>query len=199
MRAWPPGVKKGPPVPTAFLDRDGTINRDRKGAYVLRPADLKIYACAARAIRLLSSKGYRVVVLTNQSAIGRGYTTLAASRSLNRRMVALLRREGAAVDAVYFCPHAPEEDCGCRKPRPGLIKEALRDRPADLSRSFMAGDKKCDMDLARNARIRGRLVLTGQWRSSLGPAAASRGHRDLLALARALPDVNPAAPKRKIK
>ena len=192
MRAWPRRVKRRPAAPTAFLDRDGTINRDKAGAYVLKPSQLKIYANAPAAVRLLNKKGYRVVVLTNQSAVGRGYMTLAASLAINRKMVSELRKAGAGVDAVYFCPHAPESNCACRKPKPGLVLEARKDSPADLARSFMAGDKKCDLDLARNAGLAGKLVLTGQWRRSLGAPAAKRGHRDLLALARAVPDVNTA-------
>ncbi|MDD2804544.1 MAG: HAD family hydrolase [Elusimicrobiales bacterium] len=198
MRAWPPKVTKGPPVPTAYLDRDGTINRDKAGSYVLKLSQLRIYAKAPAAVKLLNAKGYRVVVLTNQSAVGRGYMTMAASRAINLKMVRELRRAGAVVDAVYFCPHAPEAGCACRKPKPGLIKEAAKDRRADLARSFMAGDKKCDLDLARNAGIAGRLVLTGQWRASLGPAAAKKGLKDLLTLARALPDVS-GGPKRKLR
>lgn len=197
MRAWPRRVLRQPAVPTAFLDRDGTINRDKAGTYVLKPSQLTIYAKAPAAVRLLNRKGYRVVVLTNQSAVGRGYMTLKTSLAINRKMVSELKKAGAAVDAVYFCPHAPDRDCACRKPRPGLIREALKDSPADLRRSFMAGDKKCDLDLARNAGIAGELVLTGQWRHSLGAAAAKRGHRDLLALARALPDVNPSVKRTK--
>ncbi|HCC47705.1 MAG TPA: D,D-heptose 1,7-bisphosphate phosphatase [Elusimicrobia bacterium] len=197
MRAWPPKVKKGPPAPTAFLDRDGTINKNREGSYITTPAQLKIYAKAPAAIKLISAKGYRVVVLTNQSGIGRGYMTLAASRRINLKLLRELRKAGAGVDAVYFCPHAPGENCSCRKPKPGLILEAEKDSPADLPRSFMAGDKKCDLELARRAGIKGRLVLTGQWRSSLGPAAAKKGYKDLLALARALPDMT-GAEQRKI-
>jgi len=190
MRAWPPKVKKAPTAPTAFLDRDGTINRDKAGSYILKLSQFRLYAAAPAAVKLLNAKGYRVVVLTNQSAVGRGYMTMAVSRAINLKMVRELRRAGASVDAVYFCPHAPEAACACRKPRPGLINEAAKDRPADQALSFMAGDKKCDLDLARNAGIKGRLVLTGQWRHSLGAAAAKKGFKDLLTLARALPDVS---------
>lgn len=190
MRAWPPKVAKGPPVPTAYLDRDGTINRDKAGSYILKLSQFRLYAAAPAAVKLLNAKGYRVVVLTNQSAVGRGYMTMAVSRAINLKMVRELRRAGARVDAVYFCPHAPEADCACRKPKPGLINEAAMDRPADPALSFMAGDKKCDLDLARNAGIKGRLVRTGQWRHSLGSAAAKKGCKDLLTLARALPDVS---------
>ena len=186
MRAWPPKIKPGPAAPTAFLDRDGTLNRDSK-AYVTSPAALKIYAFAARAVALLNRKGYRVVVLTNQSGVARGYMTLTRSMAINLKLVRELRRGGAAIDAVYFCPHGPDDGCRCRKPSPGLIEEALKDSPADMKRSFMAGDKSSDLELARRAGLKGRLVLTGQWRSA-GAAAAKRGFRDLLALARSLPD-----------
>lgn len=193
MRAWPAKVKPGPAAPTAFLDRDGTLNRDKAGTYITRPAQLKLYAGAAAALRLMARKGYRVVVLTNQSGVARGYMTLARALAINRKLLRDLRLEGAGVAAVYFCPHGPREKCGCRKPEPGLIREAVKDFPADLPRSFMAGDKKSDLDLARRAGIKGRLVLTGQWRSA-GAAAAKKGYKSLLALARALPDTT-----RKIK
>ncbi|MBI4350457.1 MAG: HAD family hydrolase [Elusimicrobia bacterium] len=186
MRAWPPKVRKGPAVPTAFLDRDGTLNRDRAGTYITRPSQLKLYAGAAAALKLISAKGYRIVVLTNQSGVARGYMTLAASRAINLELVRGLRREGARIDAVYFCPHGPDGNCPCRKPSAGLIKEAAGDRPADMPRSFMAGDKDCDLLLARNAGLRGFLVLTGQGRSA---SAGAPAYRDLLALARALPDL----------
>ena len=187
MRAWPPKVKKGPPAPTAFLDRDGTINKNREGSYITTPAQLKIYAKAPAAIKLISAKGYRVVVLTNQSGIGRGYMTLAASRRINLKLLRELRKAGAGVDAVYFCPHGPGENCACRKPAAGLIREAAKDSPAEMARSFVAGDKDSDLQLAEKAGLKGYLVLTGQGKSAAAGAAA---HKDLLALARALPDLS---------
>jgi histidinol-phosphate phosphatase family protein len=186
MRAWPRTIRSAPPAPTAFLDRDGVLNRDRAGNYVTRPAQIRLYAAAAPALRLLLRKGYRLVVLTNQSGVARGYMTLAQAKAINLRLLRDLRREGAPVDAVYFCPHGPDDGCACRKPAPGLIEEANKDRPADMARSFMAGDKKSDLGLARRAGIKGYLVLTGQGRAA--GAAAKKGYRDLLALARALPD-----------
>lgn len=188
MRAWPPAVRKHPQAPTAFLDRDGTINRDRAGVYITRPGQLKLYAKAPAAIRLLAAKGYRVVVLTNQSGVGRGYMTLKASLAISRKLVRDLRRAGARVDAVYFCPHGPQQACGCRKPATGLLEEAAAHFPYDKRTSFVAGDRNSDLKLARNAGIKALPVLTGQWRS-LPPAAARRARKDLLALARALPDL----------
>ncbi|PKM97242.1 MAG: hypothetical protein CVU79_09180 [Elusimicrobia bacterium HGW-Elusimicrobia-3] len=184
MRAWPRTIKKGPAAPTAFLDRDGTLNRDRAGVYITSPDQLKLYASAARAVKLLSEKGYRIVVLTNQSGVGRGYMTLAAAKAINLKLVRELRAAGAPVAAVYFCPHAPDAACACRKPRPGLLREARKDLPADLRRSFVAGDKPSDLALAGNAGLKGYLVLTGQ-----GRAASAAGYKDLLALARAVPDL----------
>ncbi len=186
MLAWPAKIKKGAAVPTAFLDRDGTINHNRAGTYITRPSQLKIYAAAPAALRLLSAKGYRIVVITNQSGVARGYMTLAGSRAINLKLLRDLRRAGAVVDAIYFCPHGPGEKCACRKPAPGLILEAVKDRPADMARSFMAGDKKCDLLLAKNSGLKGFLVLTGQGKSAAG---VTRAYKDLLALARALPDL----------
>ncbi len=105
-----------------------------------------------------------------------------------QKLVALLRGEGIALDAIYFCPHTPEARCACRKPAPGLLEEALADRRLDLRRSFVAGDKGSDLRLARRAGLKGYLVMTGAGRA----AAAAEKHaafRDLLALARAVPDL----------
>jgi histidinol-phosphate phosphatase family protein len=189
MRAWPSRVRRSKAAPTAFLDRDGTISRDRAGQYITSPAQLRLYAGAPAALRLLARKGYRIVVLTNQSGVARGYMSLAAAKAINLKLVRDLRLAGASVDAVYFCPHGPDEGCACRKPAPGLIKEAAGDFPADLRRSFMAGDKKSDLELARRAGIKGYFVRTGQWRSA-GAAAARAGYRSLAALARAVPDLS---------
>ncbi len=186
MRAWPARIKRGSPAPTAFLDRDGTLNRDRAGVYITTPRQLRIYAAAVPALRLMAAKGYRLVVLTNQSGVARGFMTLAGAKAINLKLAGELKRAGAGVDAVYFCPHGPDEGCSCRKPSDGLIKEAVKDFPADKRRSFVAGDKKSDLGLARRAGLKGYLVLTGQGKTA--GDAAKEGYRDILALARALPD-----------
>ncbi|MEI7528146.1 MAG: HAD family hydrolase [Elusimicrobiota bacterium] len=188
MRAWL-ARRRGPAnAPAAFLDRDGTLNRNRHGVYITRPEQIKLYARVPAALRLLAKKGYRLIVLSNQSGIGRGYMTEAASLAINLKLVALLRGEGVALDAIYFCPHAPEARCACRKPAPGLLEEALADSRLDLRRSFVAGDKGSDLRLARRAGLKGYLVRTGAGKA----AAAAEKHaafRDLLALARAVPDL----------
>ncbi|MDP2866521.1 MAG: HAD family hydrolase [Elusimicrobiota bacterium] len=187
MRAWPENVRKGTAVPTAFIDRDGTLNRDRAGAYITRPSQLKIYVGAPAALRLISAKGYRIVVLTNQSGVARGYMTLSGAIAINLKLIRDLRLEGARVDAVYFCPHGPGENCACRKPAAGLLREAVKESPADMARSFVAGDKGSDLQLAEKAGLKGFLVLTGQGKSA---AASAPAYKDLLALARALPDLS---------
>ncbi|MCX5791123.1 MAG: HAD family hydrolase [Elusimicrobia bacterium] len=189
MRAWL-ARRRGPAgAPAAFLDRDGTLNRNTHGVYITRPEQLKLYARVPAALKLLAKKGYRLIVLSNQSGVGRGYMTLAAARAISLELVEQLRREGVELDAVYFCPHAPSEGCACRKPAPGLLEEALADRRLDLRRSFVAGDKASDLRLALRAGLKGYLVMTGA-----GKAAAAAGKhaafRDLLALARAVPDFN---------
>lgn len=197
MRAWPLKTGRPAPVaPTAFLDRDGTINRDRAGVYITRPDQLKLYAKAPAALKLIAAKGYRIVVVTNQSGVARGYMTLAASRAINLALVRALRRLGAKIGAVYFCPHAPPGACACRKPDVGLLREAARHFPYDQARSFVAGDRASDLRLARNAGLKAYPVLTGQWRS-LPPAAVRGGHKDLLALARALPDLSPGGDRKR--
>ena len=184
MRAWPSSPSRGRKAPAAFLDRDGTLNRDRAGVYITSPDKLKIYSGVPRALRLMADKGYRLVVLTNQSGVARGYMTLAQARRINLKLVRELRKAGVRLAGVYFCPHGPDDRCRCRKPAAGLIREAMKDLAIDLERSFVAGDKKSDLELARAAGIRGMLVRTGQ-----GKAAGVPGFPGLMALARALPEV----------
>lgn len=189
MRAWFARGTASPGAPAAFLDRDGTLNRNRHGEYITRPEQLKLYARVPAALKILAKKGYRLIVITNQSAIARGYMTPAAAAAINLKLVKALRREGVELDGIYFCPHAPADNCKCRKPAPGLLKEAAADRPIDMRRSFVAGDKDCDLRLAGRAGLKGYLVMTGGGRA----VAAGRikpGFRDLFSLARAVPDLS---------
>lgn len=189
MRAWP--VRRpapGGPKPAVFLDRDGVLVHNRAGYYLTDAAKMRVYPFAARALRLLSAAGFRLIVVTNQSAVARGYITLRAAAEINRKLARALRKEGAPLDAVYFCPHGPDDGCACRKPGTGLLREALKDFPAPRAGSWMIGDKFLDLGLGRAGGLRPVLVLTGQGRSQLrkkGPlprGAVSAGN--LLAAAR---------------
>lgn len=188
MKAWGSRRAASHNMPAAFLDRDGTLNKNRHGVYITRPEQLKLYARVPAALKLLKKKGYRLIVVTNQSGIARGYLSAAASRAINLKFVQILRSLGVTLDAIYFCPHAPAEHCACRKPAPGLIKEAASALAIDMRRSFTVGDKPCDLHLARRAGLKGYLVLTGNGRTSAA-ATGRRGFGDLLTLARTVADV----------
>ncbi len=118
-----------------FLDRDGTIARDVH--YCRRVEDFEILPRVPEAIRLLNREGYKVVVITNQSGLARGYFSEATLSLIHRKMVTTLERTGAHIDAVYVCPHHPDEGCDCRKPSPTLIIRAAADVGIALDQSYM--------------------------------------------------------------
>lgn len=152
--------------PAIFLDRDGTINED--SGYVSRPDELIIYPSAAEAVRLINEAGLKVFIVTNQSGIARGLYSEETLHSIHERMREELAREGATVDAIYYCPHHPafgdrryRKSCDCRKPQPGLLFRAAREHNIDLTRSYVVGDKASDINLAASVGAKGALVLTG--------------------------------------
>ncbi len=146
-----------------FLDRDGTILNER--GYLADPAKMFFYPSAFKALRRLKAAGYRLIVVTNQSGIGRGYFDLAAFQRVNRAFLKTLAAKGVRIDAVYFCPHHPTAGCSCRKPNTRLALTAARRFGLDLKGSFVVGDQAGDIHLARNIGARGVLVLTGAGRS----------------------------------
>lgn len=145
-----------------LLDRDGTIIVEKE--YLADPAGVELLAGAAAGLRSLRALGCRLAVVTNQSGVGRGYYTLEDMHAVNRRMVELLAREGVALDGIYFCPHAPESGCACRKPLPGLGLRAARELGFDPQAAVIIGDKRADLGLARAMGARGILVRTGYGR-----------------------------------
>ncbi len=136
--------------PAVFLDRDGTINADRPD-YVKNWGEFQFLPRALDALRMLAKLDAEVIVVTNQSAIGRGKTSQGEVDDLHRRMIAAIEAEGGRVTAVYFCPHTPSDGCNCRKPQPGLLLEAARKHDVDLPRSVLAGDRASDIAAARAA------------------------------------------------
>jgi len=149
-----------------FVDRDGTLNEDI--GYVSTPEQLVLYPWSAEAVRLINESGLLTVVITNQSGIARGMYTEETLAAIHLRMIEALAREGARIDAVYYCPHHPELGglryriaCECRKPRTGMLDKAARELGIDLTRSYVIGDKASDINLAENAGALGVLVLTG--------------------------------------
>ena len=140
-----------------FLDRDGTIIHDAD--YCSDPKQVHVLEGAPEALRRLKGKGYKLIVITNQSGIGRGFFTLEQYRAVETEV---LRQLGPGlIDATYFCPDTPEQPSKCRKPAPGMILEAARDHDVDLARSFFVGDKEIDAECGRNAGVRTIRVRTG--------------------------------------
>jgi D-glycero-D-manno-heptose 1,7-bisphosphate phosphatase len=143
--------------PAVFIDRDGTIMEDTD--YCSDPKDVRIFPGVLDALRRLKSRGFKLIIITNQSGIGRGFFTLDEYCAVETEV---LRQLGdGLIDATYYCPDAPGQPSNCRKPAPGMIVKATRDHPIDLSRSFLIGDKEIDVDCAHNAGMRAIRVRTG--------------------------------------
>lgn len=148
----------------AFLDRDGVVNIDR--GYVFRATDFEFVPGTLDAARTLKELGLALVVVTNQSGIARGYYGVEQFNELTEWMKQQFAAHGAALDGVYYCPHHPidgpapyRQDCGCRKPAPGMLLDAARDLGIDLSSSVLFGDKASDLQAALAAGIPNRVLL----------------------------------------
>lgn len=165
-------------VAAIFLDRDGVLTREDE--WVLSPAQVELLPGAAEGVRALNDAGVPAIVVTNQSALARGWIDDAGLAAIHARMSALLAAAGARVDAVYHCPHHPTEGvgdlrraCDCRKPEPGMLLRAARERAIDLASSWMVGDAARDVEAARAAGVRTALVMTGKGsteRARIAPA-----------------------------
>lgn len=132
-----------------FLDRDGTIARDVN--YCRRVEDFEILPGVPEAIRLLNQHKFKVVVVTNQSGIARGYFTEATLCQIHKYMLEELAKKGAKIDAIYYCPHHPDEGCNCRKPKPGLILRATEELRISPSLSYIIGDATRDIAAGKAA------------------------------------------------
>ena len=170
--------------PAVFLDRDGTINEQM--GYINHISRFHLLPRAAAAIRLLNESSVPVVVVTNQSGVGRGYFPESLVGEVHDKMIEELAGQGARVDGIYVCPHHPEakeeqyrRNCLCRKPKTGLFQEAAQDLQIDLGSSFVVGDRWSDLKAAAACHATGVLVLTGYGRGDLehiGPGQEIRPH-----------------------
>jgi len=131
-----------------ILDRDGTVIADRH--YLSDPSGVELLPLAAVGLQKLQALGLRLVLITNQSGIGRGFFGMQEVNAIHERLITLLGQEGIRLDAIFVCPHAPEESCECRKPKPGLARRAIEALGLDLVDTFVVGDKPCDVQLGRN-------------------------------------------------
>jgi D-glycero-D-manno-heptose 1,7-bisphosphate phosphatase len=152
-----------------FMDRDGTISEEV--GYVNHPSRYRVFPYSAEAVRLLNEAGWLAILVTNQAGVARGYFTEDIIGQVHNVLTEELEKKGARLDAIYYCAHHPTVgaepyrlDCDCRKPKPGLIERAAREFEIDLAQSWMIGDRYSDIELARNARTRAALVLSGYGR-----------------------------------
>ena len=141
------------------LDRDGTLVEERN--YLSDPDELVLLPGAAGALRSLARAGLGLVVVTNQSAVGRGYFDRARLEEIHGRLKEMLAAEGASLDGIYSCPHVPEERCACRKPETALLETAAREHGFEASGSFVVGDQACDVELGKRVGATTILVRTG--------------------------------------
>ncbi len=139
-----------------FLDRDGTLIEDAN--YLSRVEDLRFFSFTGKAVELLKESGFLVIVITNQSGIGRGIFDENSMHLIHNEIQKNLENK---IDAFYFCPHLPADGCACRKPGSGMIENALADFAIDLENSWMIGDKAIDVETGKNAGLKTALVLTG--------------------------------------
>ncbi|NTU56744.1 MAG: HAD family hydrolase [Anaerolineales bacterium] len=144
--------------PAIFLDRDGVLIENR-AEYVRDWSQVSIYPEAIRALSNSKLKNHKIVIVTNQSAVGRGIISLETAEEINDRLVHLIRDQGSRVDGVYLCPHGPDDGCDCRKPRPGLLLRAARELSLDLKRSWMIGDAWSDVQAGQSAGVQGTILL----------------------------------------
>ena len=142
--------------------------------YLRDPKELVMIPGVAETIAAINRRRHPVVVVTNQSGIGRGMYGVDAYHAVNRAMAAMLAKDGAHIDAWYFCPHLPDADCTCRKPRPGMLLAAARDFELDLAGSVLVGDKVSDLEAARAVGARTLLVRTGYGREVEAQLAAGQ-------------------------
>ncbi len=171
-------------ISAVFLDRDGVINRDSAN-YIKTWDDFEFLPRSIPAIARLSNAGIRVVVITNQSIVGRGWVSPAVLADTHRRMCTAIEADGGRIHAIYHCPHHPDDGCDCRKPRPGMILTAAVDHHIDLARAVMIGDSATDIACARNAGCgMAVLVKTGDY-----PAAAAALRAENIIPDRVAPDL----------
>ena len=133
-----------------FLDRDGVINKNRDD-YVKSTKELEIFSNIGKEILKLKMKGFLIIVITNQSVINRKIITIRELEEIHSTIQKFLMKSKTSIDKFYFCPHRPDENCDCRKPKPGLILQAINEFSIDVSKSWMVGDSKTDIQAGEKA------------------------------------------------
>jgi D-glycero-D-manno-heptose 1,7-bisphosphate phosphatase len=157
-----------------FIDRDGCLIHEL--GYISKLKNIKFFKRSFDALRLLQENGFKIVIVTNQSGVARGYFPESFVKKTHLYIAAELKKKGLKIDAYYYCPHHRKatiakyrKDCDCRKPRQGMIKKAVKKFNLDLRQSFTMGDKLSDVKLGHNGKMKGILVQTGfgRWQKTL--------------------------------
>jgi len=149
-------------MPLLLLDRDGTLVREV--GFPSDPKKVRLLSGVPQALKKLKRAGFHLVVVTNQSGVGRGLVTLKQLHRVNRRFLELLKAKGARIDGLYWCPHRPQDGCSCRKPKLGMVRQAARDLKISWKGSISVGDRLTDVMLGKRTGGLGVLVLTGYGR-----------------------------------
>jgi len=144
--------------PAIFLDRDGVIIENRAD-YIREWSHVHIFPEAIRALSSPNIKNYKIVIVTNQSAVGRGFLSFNVVKDINDRLIEVIRFKHGQVDGAYICPHGPDDDCACRKPKPGLLLQAAKELSLDLKRSWMVGDAWSDAQAGQSAKVQGTIIV----------------------------------------
>jgi D-glycero-D-manno-heptose 1,7-bisphosphate phosphatase len=176
-----------------LLDRDGTIVAERN--YLSHPDQIELIPGAAEGLKRLSQLGFGLLVITNQSGIARGYFDEGRLAQIHGRMCDMLAEHDIRLDGIYVCPHMPEDDCGCRKPRVGLVVTAAAELGFDPTGCFMVGDKPCDIELGRRVGAGTFLVRTGYGTQHESGKTAQADYvvDDLLGVARIIAQITSSA------
>jgi len=148
-----------PTIKAVFLDRDGTINKNEP-EYVHKKEDFKFLPGVLQSLKKLSQSDYKIIIVTNQSGIGRGYYTEKDLQKLHQWMLDYLKKENIRIDKIYYCPHHPKDNCSCRKPRTGMLEKAVKDFGINLSKSWIVGDDKRDIAMGKEVNL--RTILLGE-------------------------------------
>ena len=157
-----------------FLDRDGTIMEDSN--YVGEIERVTLIPCAKRALKRLQDAGFKLFIVTNQSGVGRGYFTREAVEQIHAHLDEQFAAAGVKFDRYYVCPHHPEDNCECRKPKPKFLRDAAAEFGLDMARCFMVGDRPSDIQAGINAGTKTILVMTGVGRETLAKGEAKPDH-----------------------
>lgn len=139
-----------------FIDRDGTINVNVE--YLDNPQNFQMYPGVGEGIKKLQESAFKIIVITNQSGIARGFFSEKTLEEIHRRMIKELLAKGASVDAIYYCPHHPEDNCDCRKPKTGLFEKAVKDHGIDVFKSYLIGDRMLDVEAGHKMGLKTVLI-----------------------------------------